>query len=270
LQWKKLRRTCLEQRRSAAQRSDSMSQYFMHVAAGHWSDLVVDDRAGARRALETAANAIANQSFQSPHFFLWLSRIQQELYEGNYLHASGLLERDWAQLKQAYIFGTNHYRWLALCLKMCCLLTQLREHNAIQARACGPDKESPESGWPRPAHNLLRSGPLTAAGQTVREMLRLEHPPLVAHGQAFQLVLEANAGRVAVRSRWESIIDRLDDHGHHTYANALRWQQALYCESDEGLARAAEARFLEQDCVAPRRLMDILIPLPFPDSERST
>jgi tetratricopeptide (TPR) repeat protein len=260
LQWKGLRQACLEHRQSAAQRSDSMSQYFMHVAPGHWSDLVVDDVAGARRSLEIAANAISNQSFQSPRFFLWLSQIQQELYEGNYHQATAILERDWAQLKRAYVFGTNHYRWLALCLKMCCFLARLRAPAAIQHPAWTHALEP--AGPTRWEHDQFNQRRLAAARRTVREMLQLEHPPLVAHGQAFQLVVQATAGQIAPRSRWESISDRLDRYGHHTYANALRWHQGLWCIPGEGMAEEAEASFLEQGCVAPRRIMDILIPLP--------
>ncbi|MCR9293532.1 MAG: protein kinase, partial [bacterium] len=122
MQLQKLRESCLEYRQSATERSDSMSQYFMHVSAAHWADLVVDDAEGAQASLTIAENAIFNQTFQSPRFFLWLSQVVQLLYEGRVSQANDLLNRDWAQLRNAYLFGTNHYRWYALRVRLCCQL----------------------------------------------------------------------------------------------------------------------------------------------------
>ncbi len=66
-------------RENARDRSDPMSLFWMHVNATITSDLSLDQIEAARAATEIASQAIADQRFQSPRFFLWLSRSSRYL-----------------------------------------------------------------------------------------------------------------------------------------------------------------------------------------------
>ncbi|MEZ6076297.1 MAG: hypothetical protein R3C56_11745 [Pirellulaceae bacterium] len=133
-QLRELTRLTFQLRESAHHRSDPMSLFWMHVDTAHWADLVADQPSLARSSLVIASKAIANQSLQSPRFFLWLSRIYQSLYEGNPQQALEILEADWRQLGQAYLMRTNYYRWLALTARICCDLVSLQHQPANSAK----------------------------------------------------------------------------------------------------------------------------------------
>lgn len=231
-----LRTSTLEHRESAEQRSDPIGRYFAHVSAGHYSDLVVDDVEGARSALRLAEGAISSQSFQSPRFFLWLSRIKQELYEGNYEKAYETLDRDWNQLDKAYVFRTKHYRWLALCVQLCCCLVMLRE---------GLGKKS----------EILRR-----ARNGLTQFRKLEYRPFTMYADAFEISLSAIEGQPLSLSRIQLTVDEFEHFGHTLYANALRWHLGCH-ESTRDALQEAQDRFAAECCVRPDRLMEILIPL---------
>lgn len=235
---RQLRKSCLEFRQHAEASCDSMSQYFMHVAAAHLSDLVVADTGAARKSIQIAARAISNQTYQSPRFFLWLSHVQQELYEGNYQEATFLLERDWPRLRKAYVFSASDFQRMAVSLRLCCYLVQLRERHSVRV--------------------------LRRAQKYVRKMLRLEHAPFLAQAKAFDLVVRAADGKIAPSVRWQAVIDELDQLDHHLFANALRWHLSLYLPDSlaHTLQRKAEQVFRDEGCIEPINLMDIILPLP--------
>ncbi len=251
-----LTRSTLQLRKSAHQRSDPMSLFWMHVDSAHWADLVADQPGLARSSLVIASEAIANQSLQSPRFFLWLSRIYQALYEGNPQQAFEILELDWRQLDQAYVMRTNYYRWLALTARVCCDLVGLQ-------------------------HQLPNSAKLLKDAQrSARNMQRLEEPVFVCYGKAFSLAIHAwstnsECGSPSLRSgpnnttsqpaAWEATIGQLHNLGHPLLAFALQWHYSFYAAAQSSeLQRQAETAFLEQGCVRPDKLLNIILPLPTP------
>ncbi len=233
-----LRKSTQQLRQSAIDRSDPMSQFWMNVAAAHLADLVADDVTRAQQAIEISEQAISNQSFQSPRFFLWLTRIQQALYEGQPERAHRLLQDDWRRLENSYVFRTNHYRWMALCLRLCCNLVCLRER-------CG---------------NVSQT--IKDTRRSIRRLARLSDPAFAAYAAAFQLVLDATLGRQAPDHSWQSATDRLTHQGHLLPAAALCWHRNLNeSETNEVLA-SVPGLFTDQGCVAPQKLMNIILPLP--------
>lgn len=235
----KLRSATEDLRRSAIDRSDAMSQFWMNVAASHSSDLAADDLPRARRTLELASVAIFNQTFQPPRFFLWLSRVHQALYEGNPTEARRILMQDWANLRRSYALGTNHFRWLALCQRMSCNLILIRE----QGRAGTSVRD---------------------AKKCLRKMTKLEEPAFVAHEKAFRLLFNAALGQVAPNGQWQAVVDELHRLDQNLYGFALRWHQSLYASGDTAkqMRSEAEAAFRDEGCVAPEKLLDIILPLP--------
>ncbi len=246
-QLRELRTLTTTLRLSAHERADPMSLFWMHVGAAHTSDLVVDQAEQAQASLGIASEAIANQSFQSPRFFWWLSRIQQALYENNLPRAWEIMQRDWTHLNRALIMRTSHYRWLALSARLCYDLVALRQQHAQHIQ-------------------LLRD-----ARRCVRHMRLLQEPVFVCFAEAFSLVVEANHGGTDPRLRippvaWEATIDKLHGLGHSLMAVALKWNYSFHAPTAQRAALRAEAQlqFEREGCVAPQKLLDIILPLPAP------
>ncbi len=226
-------------RESARRRADPMSSYWMNVNAAIWSSLALDEAAQARQALEISAAAIANQSFQSPRFFLWLSRVQLANYEGDWQAAQDLLQADWQKLKSSFVLGTNHYLWMALSVRLC---TDLVSHRN--------DPGNPR--W------------LQDARHTAKRMEGLADRVFAAYGRAFSLVVQAAGGRVADQETWRASTQQLHAYGHPLMAVAVQWHQSLYAPADSSrrLQAEAEAALRGEGCRAPRHLLDIVLPLP--------
>lgn len=226
----------LKFRESATHRSDSMSLFFMNVAAAHWADLAVGNKLRAREALETAASAISNQAFATPRFFLWLSRVQQALYEGQSLEAKRILEQDWSQLAKAYVMSTNHYRWLALCIRLCCDL------------ACTRDDPPRRAAYLKDARSCLK------------QLRKLKEPKFAVYSDAFKLVVDAAEGSVAEPQQWQKTVDLLHQYQHHLYGYALQWHQSEYDPNNS--QPSVQQTMTARGCVDPETLLEVLFPLP--------
>ena len=232
-------------RQSAHERADPMSLFWMHVDAAHAADLVSDQPERARVSLTIANAAIVSQSFQCPHFFLWLSRIYQALYENDPRQAFQILHHDWRRLDRALIMKTNFYRWLALCARMCCNLVALRQR------------------LPREQIDFLRD-----ARRCIRRMRGLQEPIFLLYAEAYALALEANYGTRRPRGTasldWETTIHQLHHFGHHLLATALLWHYSFHVAEPRKveLRCRAQAEMEQSGCVAPHKLLDIILPLP--------
>ncbi len=227
-------------RASAHQRSDPMSLFWMHVYSAALADLTVDQTMQAQASLAIAEEAIANQSFQSPRFFLWLTRVHQALYANDAASAQSILLGDWKQLDRSLVLQTNHFRWLALSLRISC------------------DMQAMRNRLPQ-ADRYLRD-----ARDCVRKMRKLEEKAFIEYSHAFSLTLDAAAGNVAAPAAWDEVADRLRSHGHCLMATALNWQQGIYASgaAQRDLCAQAEAEFRQQGCVSPEKIMDVILPLP--------
>lgn len=238
-QLKRMRAEALALRSRSREFKKGMTQYFCHVGASHWSDLVADDIAAGRNSISQARNSIGSQTFQSPRFFLWHSEVMQLLYEGQAAKARDLILRHWRELEGSYIFSTKHYHWLALWLRMCCNLVCLRQ----QA--------------------LNKSTLYRDALYCIRKVGKLKQRAFVAYRDAYTLVLDEHIGKVAATARWEGAINKLSRANHHLTANALRIHQELALElHDEFDSQKLFSTLLSEGCVNPVRMLDIILPLP--------
>lgn len=228
MELKQLRTQTMHLRQCAEQRNDVLAQYLTHVMGGHLSDLVGDDIEGGRESLEIARLAIRSHAFQMPRFYLWISRANQHLYEGNDVKAFDLLHSDWPSMKQASLLSHNTNLWLALSAKVCCALVR---KNFADAKAL-----------------------------SIR-IRALRDAPYVVAGTAFELVSDAGLGALASEDKWLSTVQSLESFQLRQMANALRWHMGLHFENSAN-ADTARGAFLAEGCVAPEKLMRILIPLP--------
>ncbi len=72
-------------------------EFLVLTHAAHLADLA-EDCAELRRAdLDALAKQLSGQPFQSPRYFVWVSQLRQELYEGNIDAARKCLEEGWDQ-----------------------------------------------------------------------------------------------------------------------------------------------------------------------------
>ncbi len=260
---RELDQSASELRQSAHERSDPMSMYWTHVDSAHIADLILDTPVVARASLSIAKVAIASQTFQSPRFFLWLSRIRQALYENNATEAIAILRADWQHINQSVVMHSSHYRWLALTLRGCCDLLAIRNN-----------LKNPAS--------FLRD-----ARQAVQQLLGLKEPVFVTYGEAFSLAVEATAGNVADMPVWQAVIDRLFQQEHELHGFALQWQYESWRNQRRssqiglelpGLVQHRDLRFRDlprnlqgdvfsshlraEGCIAPEKLMNLVLPLP--------
>lgn len=227
-------------RKNALDRDDPMSTYWTHVDSAHVADLILDQTTAAQSSLQVAQSAVANQVFESPRFFSWLSRVRQLLYENDADKALRVLKGDWRRLDASLVMRTSHYRWLSLSLRICCYLLVLRSQDGN------------------------RSQLVADAQSSVKQLLRLKEPVFADFGAAYSLAVEAAAGRVAGQSAWRAISQRLRSRGHDLLAIALEWQYGCYATIDlrEQICSAAESQFIEEGCVAPKKLLNLILPLP--------
>lgn len=245
LHLRELKQSTTQLRQTACDRSDPMSLFWTHADAAHWSDLVDDRVEQARASLNIANQAIVDQGFQSPRFFLWQTRIHQALYENDWPLAREILEQDWPHLDRSLIMNTNHYRWVALCARLRVDLLALRQCSSSRAQ-------------------LLRD-----ARRCALHMSRLEEPVFVLYAKAFSLVIEANYGdpkrdHSPPAVAWESTIEKLHRLDHQLLARALQWHYSYHAPQDQRsqLRCDAQAAFAREECVAPHKLLNIIIPLP--------
>ena len=216
-----------------------MSSFWMNVRATISSDLAQGNIESATQAIEVARLSIANQSFQSPRFFLWLSRIQIATYQGDWRLAQERLASDWKKLADSWVLSSNHYLWLALSARLCADLVSHRE-------------SAGESKW------------LRDANKTVKRMLSLEERVFVCCGRAGKIVVDAAGGHIASQAEWQAIVRQLHANGHSLLAYALQWHQSQYAELPQKVKLRAEVEqaFQVQGVVTPKRLLDIVLPLP--------
>jgi len=231
-------------RASAQHRADSMSLYWMNVNAAIWSDLSEHKVEQARTALDIADRAIANQPFQSPRFYLWLSRILLAVYREDWKQAQALLAQDWSKLANSLVLRSKHSMWLALSARICADLVSHRLDPQTQGTTSGR--------WLRDAR------------RSVKHMLAMDERVFAAIGKAFQLVVEAAAGKVAEPSTWKSHIAQLHHVNHQLLGLALQWHASLHAHPSESaqLQQATEQALREAGCAQPRLLLNIVLPLP--------
>ncbi len=229
-------------RASAMDRADSMSLFWMNVSAAVWSDLSENKVDQARSALDIAATAIANQSFQSPRFYLWHSRILLAVYEQNWENAQKLIAHDWSKLAKSLVLRTKYTLWQALSARICADLVS----HYHDPRSRGKSK----SRW------------LNDARHSVAQMAALEDRVFVCIADAFALVVDAASGKIADQATWNAQVEQLRKANHHLLALALQWHQSLYGTDSAQRQLAIKQAMFDAGSVNPPQLLNIVLPLP--------
>ncbi|MEM7478343.1 MAG: AAA family ATPase, partial [Planctomycetota bacterium] len=222
-------------RQSADERSDSMAQFLMRSGNAFLPELMIDDTTTARESLAFQSANIATRRFQTPWFFHWINKIQLGLYQGDIQHVQTQLNQDWKRLTKSIVFQTNYYRFAALNIRLCFQLLKLKsstnKKNAAEAFA------------------------------TAEKISQLESSAFKWYGKAHPLVINSFLGKIAPASDWLESIDALESLEHRMFANALRWHVQIHFP-ELATTSSARAAFVEQGCVAPEKLMNIILPLP--------
>jgi hypothetical protein len=110
---------------------------------------------------------------------------------------------------------------------------------------------------------LLRGDFASAKALSVR-IRALRDAPFVVAGTAFELVSDAGLGSLTGPDQWQRTIQSLESFQLRQLANALRWHMGLHFDELDQTTNAQAAReaLLAEGCLAPEKLMRILIPLP--------
>ena len=224
-----------EARKSADERSDSMTQFLMRSGTAFLVDLARDDEKAAERSLVFQANNFATQQYQSPWFYCWINRIQFALYRRKSNDALDLLNAEWSRLAQSYVFQGQHYRFIVLCLRLCAEMQSL----------VGSDSQFESS--------------LTRCMKFAKQLSNLESNAYALYGRGFTLVLKTYRGEVAPPQQWHAIIGSLESKQHSLFANALRWHHEIETGEEK---RVARQKLVDAGCVQPEKLMNLMIPLP--------
>ena len=235
--------------------------FWVETHSAHLADLIVNDTEQGRRSLRSTEECVREQPFESPRYFLWVSELRQELYEGNIETAMEVMETGWRELNESALSKLVHYKWLACSLRLCCYLAAMKSMPAEKER------------W-------LKE--LSAIIKRLRAIQELVFAPVA---DAQELVFKAAQGKVAPYSKWDASIQRLRDSDMHLFAMALAWHTEVHWPAESAAAQnvsaqrakdgdasderlrsagtgAAKCAFLEQGCLEPEKLMRVILPLP--------
>lgn len=236
-QFKDLKEATAEQRQSVSDRNDPMNLFWKNVAAAHWSDLVEDKVESARGCLDAASRAVSKNTFQLRRFFLWLSQIYQNLYEGKGQEAYNVMRSNWRQYSLTPMLRTSQYRWFALHARVCTYLLLARNN---------PDQ---------------RRSQFAKARKYARKMLHLQESAYIGYGRSLLLAIDAFEGKIAPHSVWQHQIQQLEHDGHSLMASALQWHYFDYLPDGDQRQQTLRNRLVGSGCARPERLLTLMIPL---------
>lgn len=223
-------------RQDANQRNDAMWIYWMHVNSAHSADLIRDHVEQGRQSIESAQAVLPTNVFGTPQILLCLTRVRQLLYEGDPLAARHELLRQWTRAESSSFMRVAYYQWLVRYLRITCDLACAR-HDAGQAAVYLHD----------------------ARGQ-IRRLMKLDQATFLVYANALKLVTDAAAGQVPPLEQWQAVLADARQFKLGLLETAVQWHtqhwHAPQCADPRG-------QLLEEGCVNPERLMDVILPLPY-------
>lgn len=223
-------------RQDALQRNDAMWIYWMHVSAAHLSDLIRDNAEEGRRSLASAKAVLTGKSYGTPQILLWTSHVRQLLYEGDAVGARNELLAEWPATESSSFTQVMYYQWFARYLRITCDL------------ACA---------WTDPERTAEY---LLDAREQLKRMNKLAQPTFLVYADALKLVLDAAGGQVPAVDRWQSVLQAARQHKLALLVMALQWHMERWHRT--GVDGAARGHLLDEGCVNPERLMNVILPLP--------
>ena len=222
-------------RQDAAQRTDTMWTYWMHVNAAHIADLVRDDVPAAQESLDQASAILSDELFEMPQVLLWISQIRQLLYEGDPRAAREKLLEHWSRLEASSVLRIAYCDWLLRYLRVSCDL------------ACAASDRQHRSNY------------LKDAQHQIQQLKKLDLPAFITYAEALQLVVDAANGRMAPSDKWQQILDTARTQQLVLLVIALHWHAEVAFPND--FQPVARQYLIDQGAVNPERLMNIILPL---------
>ena len=236
--WRTLRERVLDVVRRAEERNDL---YALSSVASFsaYSSLLVDDVAGARRAVERIAGQWRARGFHLQNYYQLLGHLQIDLYEGDGARAWQRLDRDLPRQGRTLVARVQLVR---------VVLTHVRARCALSLAAQGQDRSGA----------LLRVAE-RAAGRIEREHLRWGDPMAAAVRAG---VASCRGDQDAAMTLLDRAIDGFDRADMGFFAAAARLRQADIAGEQRRRDRLAEAEpVLRAEGVSnPAGLADMLIP----------
>lgn len=219
---------------------DVMWSFWIHSHSAHLADLIVDQPSEGRRSIAVVELEVQNRAFQSPQYFLWISQLRQELYEGNIEAALKIKDAGWSQLIESRLSSLLHYMWVANSIRLCCSLVAVKVY--------------PES----------KDAFLKEANSICKQLRSIQDPLFSLVAEAQELVFRAAQGRIATRSRWAEVIDKLKRSDMKLFSIATAWHASLHWPNCDffGDGESAEEKLRDEGCIAPEKLMQVILPLP--------
>lgn len=215
------------------------------------ADLVGDQAGVAEDRVDASIRCIADDATFTTPIALSLSKATLYLYNGQHGEAIELLrgllsEPSWRKVfNQRQFFMNKSIRVQLKSLAMCCELVKHR-------------------------NNALSGSTLSNAKRHAQALRKMREPAHRAIGDAFSLVIESHrSGTISNPSLWDQTRTKLNRSGAHLLSSCFDWQRCFSLDSEQ-LRKEEQERmrntFLAQGCVAPEKLLDIILPLPFPRS----
>lgn len=222
-------------RQDAAQRTDTMWTYWMHVNAAHVADLVRDDVTAGQQSLDRAGAILGDELFEMPQVLLWISEVRQLLYTNQPQAAREKMLAQWSRLENSSVMHIAYCNWLVRYLRIVCDLA-CAQIDANQSKI----------------H-------LRDAQQQLRELLKLDLPAFVTYAQALELVVDAALGRAAPPASWHEVLNSARRQQLVLLVIALHWHaEKLFPDQFELVARQ---HLVKEGAVNPERLMNLILPL---------
>jgi hypothetical protein len=204
------------------------------------ADLVEDKVESARSSIQIAEAIVSPYPFQTPQVFLWMARVRQLLYEGDFRQAYRLLFEHWPRLHAARVLNVNYYAWVLYNLRVCCDLACMSVGCPEQA------KVHADALW------------------CIAKMRRFSESVFRTHASALGTVVHAHIGRTVTDDTWNCLEKNLHAADLKLLAIAVRWHRGIYTAGAAGEALRSDAMesLRSQGCADPKRLMNVILPGP--------
>ena len=144
--------------------------------------------------------------------------------------------RQWPKTESSSFMQVIYYEWFVRYLRIVCDL------------ACA---------WSEPHRS---TEVLHDARNELKRLMKLDQPTFLVYANALKLVMDAAGGQVPAPQHWQSVLQTARQHKLGLLVVAIQWHAERWHPT--GAPGAARGQLLEEGCVNPERLMNLILPLP--------
>jgi hypothetical protein len=224
-----------------------MFEFWANVCPTVFADLVVDDVEQACTRIASTRSFVESEPLMQPKCHHWFSTVAVELYTDDWEAANRALDEQWRWFIHCGLHRFANLALAAYSLRINVELQRIRGQNMTRQQT-------------------------TRVQHWITELKQTGFPALGHLADAYMLVFQAQLHGCRDFSQWQRVQAGLKQSGLTLYAQALQWHESLYADSSAGhrWQELAIASFREQGCVAPQRLMNLILPLPTKDAQVRT